>query len=133
MDVVKFFQTGGTFMYPILIIFALGLSIAIERFIYIGRTQSKTRKVWQQLTPMLKAQDINRALKLTETVKTPLATMLNYGFARRKTAASRAVIESAMEEGHDGGFTRSRTTNALPGNICKYCHPCSDCSVQSSV
>ena len=99
MDLVKFFQTGGTFMYPILIIFALGLSIAIERFIYISRTQGKTRKVWQQLTPMLKAQDINRAIKLTETVKTPLATMLNYGFARKKTEAPRAVIESAMEEG----------------------------------
>lgn len=99
MDLVKFFQTGGAFMYPILIIFALGLSIAIERFIYIARTQSKTRKVWQQLTPMLKARDINRAVKLTEAVKTPLATMLNYGFARKKSAASRAVIESAMEEG----------------------------------
>ncbi|MCP4430333.1 MAG: MotA/TolQ/ExbB proton channel family protein [Gammaproteobacteria bacterium] len=99
MDFVKFFQTGGTFMYPILVIFALGLSIAIERFIYIARTQSKTKKVWQQLTPMLKAQDINRAIKLTKTVKTPLATMLNYGFARKKNTASRAVIESAMEEG----------------------------------
>ena len=86
-------------MYPILIIFALRLSIAIERYIYISRTQGKTRKVWQQLTPMLRAQDINRAFKLTEKVKTPLATMLNYGFARKKTEASRAVIESAMEEG----------------------------------
>ena len=99
MDLVKFFRAGGAFMYPILIIFALRLSIAIERYIYISRTQGKTRKVWQQLTPMLRAQDINRAFKLTEKVKTPLATMLNYGFARKKTEASRAVIESAMEEG----------------------------------
>lgn len=99
MELVKFFQTGGTFMYPILIIFSLGMAIAIERFIYILQTQSKTRKVWQQLTPMLKAHDIGRAIKLTESVKTPLATMLNYGFARKKSEASRAVIESAMEEG----------------------------------
>jgi len=86
-------------MYPILLVLALGLAIAIERLIFLLQTQSKTRKVWGQLVPMLKAQDINRALKLTETVKTPLATMLNYGFARRKAEASRAVIESAMEEG----------------------------------
>ena len=99
MDLVKFFQTGGAFMYPILVIFALGLAIAIERFIYIMQTQGKTRKVWNQLAPMLKAQDYGRAIKLTETVKTPLATMLNYGFARKKNQAPRAVIESAMEEG----------------------------------
>lgn len=99
MDLVKFFQTGGTFMYPILLIFSLGIAIAIERFIFIMQAQSKTRKVWQQLSPMLKAQDLNRAIKLTESVKTPLATMLNYGFVRKKSEASRAVIESAMEEG----------------------------------
>ena len=99
MELVKFFQTGGGFMYPILLVLALGLGIAIERFIFLMQTQNKTRKVWQQLVPMLKAQDINRALKLTETVKTPLATMLNYGFARKKSEASRDVIESAMEEG----------------------------------
>lgn len=99
MELVKFFQTGGPFMYPILLVLALGVAIAIERFIYLLQTQSKTRKIWAQMVPMLKAQDINRALKLTEAVKTPLATMLNYGFARKKSAASRAVIESAMEEG----------------------------------
>ncbi len=99
MEIVKFFQTGGTFMYPILLVLALGLAIAIERFFYLLHTQSKTRKIWTQLAPMLKARDINRALKLTESIKTPLATMLNYGFVRKKAEAPRAVIESAMEEG----------------------------------
>lgn len=99
MEIIKFFQTGGSFMYPILFVLALGLSIALERFIYITNTQGKTRKVWSQLAPMLKAQDMVRAMKLTETLETPLATMLNYGFARKKSSAPRDVIESAMEEG----------------------------------
>jgi biopolymer transport protein ExbB len=99
MELVKFFQTGGTFMYPILLVLALGLAIAIERFIFIMQTQGKTKKIWGQIVPMLKAQDYDRALKLTETVKTPLAVMLNYGFARKSANASREVIESAMEEG----------------------------------
>jgi len=99
MEIIKFFQTGGTFMYPILIVLALGLGIAIERFLYIMKTQGKTNNIWKQLVPMLKAQDIARAMKLTETVQTPLATMLGYGFARKKSNASREVIESAMEEG----------------------------------
>ena len=99
MELVKFFQTGGAFMYPILLVLALGLAIAIERFLYISKTQGRTRKVWSQLIPMLKAQDFARAMKLTETVKTPLATMLNYGFVRKNANAARAGIESAMEEG----------------------------------
>lgn len=86
-------------MYPILLILALGLAIAIERFIYITKTQSKTSKVWSQLTPMLKAQDFSRATQLTESIKTPLATMLNYGFVRKNANAERSGIESAMEEG----------------------------------
>ena len=99
MEIVKFFQTGGSFMYPILLVLALGLAIAIERFLYIFNTQGKTKKVWNQLVPMLKAQDIPRAVKLIDSAKTPLATMLSYGFARKKKNASRAVLESAMEEG----------------------------------
>lgn len=99
MELVKFFQSGGPFMYPILLVLAIGLAIAIERFLYITKTQGKTNKVWGQLVPMLKAQDFSRATKLTATVKTPLATMLNYGFARKNANAARDGIESAMEEG----------------------------------
>lgn len=99
MELVKFFQTGGPFMYPILLVLALGLAIAIERFLYITKTQSRTSKVWGQLIPMLKAQDYARATQLTESIKTPLATMLNYGFVRKNANAERSGIESAMEEG----------------------------------
>lgn len=99
MELVKFFQTGGPFMYPILLVLAIGLAIAIERFIYITKTQGSTKKIWGQLVPMLKAQDFSRAMKLTETMQTPLATMLNYGFARKSANSARDGIESAMEEG----------------------------------
>jgi len=71
MELVKFFQTGGPFMYPILLVLALGLAIAIERFLYITKTQGSTNKIWGQLVPMLKAQDFSRATKLTESAKTP--------------------------------------------------------------
>ena len=32
--IVRFFQEGGAFMYPILIVFALGAAIAVERWMY---------------------------------------------------------------------------------------------------
>ncbi len=99
MEVIKFFQSGGPFMYPILIVFAIGLAIAIERFLYLSRTHRLTIKIWSQLVPMLKASDFQRAVKLTESVKTPLAIVLNYGFARHSANKRREIIESAMEEG----------------------------------
>ena len=99
MEFVKFFQTGGPFMYPILIVFAIGLAITMERYLYLSRTDSRTKKMWRDLVPMLKANDFQRAVGLTETVKTPLAMLLNYGFARHKANKKRELIESAMEEG----------------------------------
>ena len=33
--VVRFFQEGGAFMYPILFVFAFGVAIAIERWMYL--------------------------------------------------------------------------------------------------
>ena len=79
MEFVKFFQTGGPFMYPILIVFAIGMAIAIERLLYLSRTDSGTKKMWASLVPMLKANDFQNAVDLTETTKTPLALLLNYG------------------------------------------------------
>jgi biopolymer transport protein ExbB len=48
---------------------------------------------------MLKANDFQRAVSLTESIKTPLALLLNYGFARHQANKKRELIESAMEEG----------------------------------
>jgi len=99
MEIVKFFQTGGPFMYPILIIFAIGLAIAIERFLFLSRAQSLTKKTWAQLLPMLNANDIQRAVKLTTAVNTPLSNILNYGFSRYRANSKRETLEAAMEEG----------------------------------
>ncbi|WP_018015087.1 MotA/TolQ/ExbB proton channel family protein [Teredinibacter turnerae] len=99
MDLVKFFQTGGPFMYAILAVMALGLAIAVERLIYLLSTQSKTNSVWKKITPMLQANDIARAEHTASGASTPLARVLAYGFSRKKNNAKRELIESAMEEG----------------------------------
>ena len=49
MEIVKLFQAGGTFMYPILLVLSLGLVIAIERFVYLLRTEKATNSVWSEL------------------------------------------------------------------------------------
>jgi len=99
MEIAKIFQSGGEFMYPILVVFALGLAISIERFIYLVKTSRKTQEIWTTLSRMIKADDYERAQKLTHETKTPLATVLSYGFARKKPNVKRKTVELAMEEG----------------------------------
>ena len=100
MDLVEFFQSGGSFMYAILVVFALGIAIALERFFVITATQAKTNRVWKQLTPMLKAHDLGRAETFLQNQNTPLAKVLYYGLAKmRSSGAKREAVESAMEEG----------------------------------
>lgn len=86
-------------MYAILAVFALGMAIAVERFLVITATQNKTNRVWKQLTPMLKANDLARAENLLQNQATPLAKVLHYGLAKLRTNAKREAVESAMEEG----------------------------------
>ena len=99
MDLVQFFQSGGAFMYAILIVMAIGWAIAIERFIYISKTQGTTNKIWKNLAPMLQANDFERAYHSVQKIQSPLATVLQYGFARHKTNAKRDLVDAAMEEG----------------------------------
>ena len=99
MEVVKIFETGGPFMYAILAVFALGIAIALERLVVITSVQSRTSRVWAQLVPMLRTQDVRRAEELLKTQDTPLARVLQYGFARLRRNARREAVEAAMEEG----------------------------------
>lgn len=99
MEIVKLFQDGGPFMYPILGIFSIGFAIALERYFYLSKTNRATNKIWTELVPMLKALDFERAFKLTNSVNTPIASVLNYGFSRHGENKRREIIEAAMEEG----------------------------------
>lgn len=99
MELVKFFQSGGAFMYPILVVMAVGLAIAFDRLLYLSKTAKITQKIWTQINPMLKASDFARAQQSVADSNNPLARVLSYGFSRFKPNVKREQIESAMEEG----------------------------------
>ena len=46
---VKFFQDSGLFIYPSLLIMAVGLAIAIERFIFLNRARAENSRLWAQV------------------------------------------------------------------------------------
>ena len=46
-SIISFFSTGGVFMYPILIVFAIGVAIATERYITLALVTKKNQVVWE--------------------------------------------------------------------------------------
>ncbi len=96
--IVSFFQDGGVFMFPIVVVLAIGLAIATERWLVLTVARSSNKRVWGKLTPMLKTGDYNQAAALTRQSKTAVGNILTYGFDRMKSARRRDDIEKAMEE-----------------------------------
>ncbi len=96
--IVGFFQEGGVFMYPIVIVLALGLAISIERYLFLSKTSITNRMVWKKITPFLKAGKFQEAVSVTSKSKSAIGQILTYGLHRIKSAARRDDIEKAMEE-----------------------------------
>lgn len=95
---VRFFQGGGEFMIPIALVAALGIAIAIERYIYLSIVSIRNRSLWNDLTPLLAQGDFKRAVAITSKSDAAIGTILNYGLARIQSARRRDDIEKAMEE-----------------------------------
>ena len=96
--IVSFFQDGGPFMVPIVVVLALGLAIVIERWLYLQGTDLRNRALWKRITPHLQRGDFDAAAREANASKAALGSVLGYGLSRVRTARRRDDIEKAMEE-----------------------------------
>ncbi len=85
-------------MYPILIVFAVGMAISIERWIQLSRVRGANQKMWSMLQPVLAKGEFNKAREMTNKDKSSMAQMLGMGLARQGAVRRREDIEIAMEE-----------------------------------
>jgi len=97
-SIVAFFQKGGLFMYPILLVFAVGLAISFERWVQLNRVRGANKKMWDLLQPVLSKGDFDKARLMVNKNKSSLAQMLGMGLARQGAVRRREDIEIAMEE-----------------------------------
>jgi biopolymer transport protein ExbB len=97
-SIVAFFQKGGLFMYPILLVFAVGMAIAFERWIQLSRIRKANHKVWNLLHPVLVKGEFDKARQMVNKDKSSMAQMLGMGLARQGAVRRRDDIEIAMEE-----------------------------------
>jgi biopolymer transport protein ExbB len=97
-SMVKFFVSGGAFMYPILIVFAIGIAIAIERYVTLTLVRRKNEGMWNKLQPALASGDFERAREMTSKDDSTVSRLLGMGLARQGAVKRREDIEIAMEE-----------------------------------
>ena len=97
-SIVAFFQKGGLFMYPIMLVFAVGMAIVFERWVQLSRVQNANDKMWKLLQPVLVKGDFDKARQMINKNKSNMAQMLGMGLARQGAVRRREDIEIAMEE-----------------------------------
>ena len=95
---INFFQTGGLFMYPILIVFAFGVAIVIERWLKLNAARKANKAMWDKLHPVLVEGDFDGAREMTENDNSTISHLLNAGLELQGAVRRRDDIEIAMEE-----------------------------------
>jgi len=97
-SLLTFFDKGGLFMYPILLVFVAGIAITIERWFQLNRTRSANQSIWNKLYPIIVKGEFNKVNGIISKDKSAISQMLSMGLARMGAVRRREDIEIAMEE-----------------------------------
>jgi biopolymer transport protein ExbB/TolQ len=98
VTVIRFFQDGGPFMYPILIVLAIGLAITVERWLHLTVAKTKNRHMIAKLMPLVAKGEVNSASQLASKSSATVSRILLQGIEHYKSARRRDDFESAMDE-----------------------------------
>jgi biopolymer transport protein ExbB/TolQ len=97
--VVKFFVDCGPFLYPSLLMMAVGLAIAVERFFFLSKARAENRKLWEKVLPLLQAGKFREVAGLASGSDAAIGKIIANGLERMHSARRREDIDHAMEEG----------------------------------
>lgn len=96
---MELFAHGGIIMWPILIISFLGVTVAVERAIFIWReTTSREPEVVEKMLEQVEQQDVESAISLGKKSKDYLARILTYALTHREQSLSNAFIRASNQE-----------------------------------
>ncbi len=96
---LRFFQTGGPFMIPIALVLAVGVAIALERYIYLAITMRANRRDFDTLLPLMLQGKFKEVLAGTGENSSAVSHIFREGLERMQSTRRRQDIEYAMEEG----------------------------------
>ena len=79
---VRYFNEGGDFMWPVLIILIVGLAIAFERVISLNRADVNTRKFIVDVKKALEESGVLGAEEVCANTRGPVASVFQAGLLR---------------------------------------------------
>ena len=85
-------------MYPILLVFAIGAAVAIERYVTLTLVTNKNQVVWDKVQPLLASGEFDEAREMTSQDESTISQVLNMGLSLQGAVRRREDIEIAMEE-----------------------------------
>ena len=98
--VVAFFQEGGFFMYPIALVLAIGVAIALERYVYLANQVRVNRRDYNALLPLMQKGRVQELVSAARSTQSAMGRIVADGVGRFVSGSKqRADIEYAMEEG----------------------------------
>ena len=97
--IVRFFQNGGPFMYPIAVVLTIGLAIALERWLVLSAAGSSNRRAFDSIMKALRSREYTAVVSAGKDSKVPMYRIVAAGIARFLNNNRRDEIEAAMEEG----------------------------------
>ncbi len=97
--IVRFFQNGGAFMYPIAIVLVVGVAIAIERWLVLTSAKVANRRAFDTIMALLKKKDYKSLVAEARKSKVPMYRIVAAGVVRFSNGSRREEVEYAMEEG----------------------------------
>ncbi|MCS7081409.1 MAG: MotA/TolQ/ExbB proton channel family protein [Bacteroidetes bacterium] len=92
---VRYFNEGGDFMWPILVCLVLGLAIFLERLISLNLADINTRKFILKVKDALEQGGVDAALEVCAKTRGPVASIFQAGLLRSNEgieAVEKAVI-----------------------------------------
>jgi biopolymer transport protein ExbB len=78
----KFIAGGAAYMWPILIVFIIGLAISIERIITLNLATTNTKKLLGQIEDALSKGGVEAAKDVTKNTRGPVASIFTQGLMR---------------------------------------------------
>ena len=97
--ITKFFQEGGFFIYPIAIVFAFGVAITIERWLFLTKERIVNNKAFRDLYPFVRGDERDKMLDLTKSNKAAINRIIAAALDMMTVSTRRQEIEHAMSEG----------------------------------
>ena len=102
LGIIGFFKAGGLFMFPIMLILAIGTAIIVERYKFIKKAWTDANVLWRKLEESIKTNRLEDAIKECSLSEAALPKVLSAGLEKAKgiklKRESREEIENHLEE-----------------------------------